>query len=388
MKMKKINLINDTIDESDIASLTKWLSTNPRLTKGNMTIEFEREWSKWLGRKYSVFVNSGSSANLAMVYTLMLSKRLKNDKIIVPAVSWATTVAPIIQLGLKPILCECDKETLGLDIEYFKSLIEKHKPAAVMIVHVLAFPSKMAEIIKICEENDVILIEDSCESIGSTYNNIKTGNFGVMSTFSFYYGHHISTIEGGMISTDDKTLYNLLLSVRSHGWDRDYDEQSQNTIRKNYNIDPFSSLFTFYVPGFNIRSTDLQAFIGINQIKKIDALSEKRCQNFKLYDSLIQNTFWKVKNLDCCFYSNFAYPVISPNKADIIKELRMNNIECRPLVCGNIGLQPFWKDIYGETNFEFANIIHNLGLYVPNHNNITRDDIILISKIINKHTHE
>ena len=386
--MKKINLINDTIDESDIASLTKWLSTNPRLTKGNMTIEFEREWSKWLGRKYSVFVNSGSSANLAMVYTLMLSKRLKNDKIIVPAVSWATTVAPIIQLGLKPILCECDKETLGLDIECFKSLIEKHKPAAVMIVHVLAFPSKMAEIIKICEENDVILIEDSCESIGSTYNNIKTGNFGVMSTFSFYYGHHISTIEGGMISTDDKTLYNLLLSVRSHGWDRDYDEQSQITIRKNYNIDPFSSLFTFYVPGFNIRSTDLQAFIGINQIEKIDALSEKRCQNFKLYDSLIQNTFWKVKNLDCCFYSNFAYPVISPNKVDIIKELRMNNVECRPLVCGNIGLQPFWKDIYGETNFEFANIIHNLGLYVPNHNNITRDDIILISNIINKHTHE
>jgi CDP-6-deoxy-D-xylo-4-hexulose-3-dehydrase len=178
------------------------------------------------------------------------------------------------------------------------------------------------------------------------------------------------------------------LSVRSHGWDRDYDEQSQNTIRKNYNIDPFSSLFTFYVPGFNIRSTDLQAFIGINQIGKIDALSEKRCQNFQLYDSLIQNTFWKVKNLDCCFYSNFAYPVISPNKADIIKELRMNNVECRPLVCGNIGLQPFWKDIYGETNFEFANIIHNLGLYVPNHNNITRDDIILISKIINKHTHE
>lgn len=385
--MKEIKLINDTINKSDISDLIEWLETNPRLTKGQETVKFEREWSKWLGRKYSVFVNSGSSANLAMVYAWILSTgRLRNKKIIVPAVSWTTTVTPAIQLGLEPILCECDRDTLGMDIENLKELIKEHQPSALMLVHVLAFPCKMDEIIKLCEENDIILLEDSCESIGSTYKGIKTGNFGLMSTFSFYYGHHISTIEGGMISTDDKEIYELLLSIRSHGWDRDFEKEKQNEIRAEHDVDDFRALFTFYYAGFNLRSTDLQAFIGLNQIKKIDNFSEIRNKNFKLYDSLIQNSFWKVKNNENYFYSNFAYPVITPNIVELVKELQENKIECRPLVCGSIGLQPFWKKEYGEVNFEFANQVHNYGLYLPNNQDITEDEIHFICNIINKHT--
>ena len=385
--MKEIKLINDTINKSDISDLIEWLGTNPRLTKGQETVKFEREWSKWLGRKYSVFVNSGSSANLAMVYAWILSTgSLRNKKIIVPAVSWTTTVTPAIQLGLEPILCECDRDTLGMDIENLKELIKEHQPSALMLVHVLAFPCKMDEIIKLCEENDIILLEDSCESIGSTYKGIKTGNFGLMSTFSFYYGHHISTIEGGMISTDDKEIYDLLLSIRSHGWDRDFEKEKQNEIRAEHDVDDFRALFTFYYAGFNLRSTDLQAFIGLNQIKKIDNFSETRNKNFKLYDSLIQNNFWKVKNDENCFYSNFAYPVITPKIVELVKELQENKIECRPLVCGSIGLQPFWKKEYGEVNFEFANQVHNYGLYLPNNQDITEDEIRFISEIINKHT--
>ena len=167
--MKEIKLINNTIDMTDILKLVKWLTTNPRLTKGDVTVEFEKEWSKWLGRKYSVFVNSGSSANLAMIYALMLSGKLKNNKIILPAVSWTTTVTPAIHLGLTPILCECDKETLGLDIEHLKKLIKEYNPSVLMLVHVLAFPCKMNEIKQLCNEHDIILLEDSCESIGSTY---------------------------------------------------------------------------------------------------------------------------------------------------------------------------------------------------------------------------
>jgi len=384
--MKEVKLINDTINKTDITELIKWLETNPRLTKGELTIEFEKKWSKWLGRKYSVFVNSGSSANLAMVYALMLSNRLKNNKIVIPSVSWTTTVTPAIQLGLEPILCECDDETLGVDIENFKKIITEHKPAALMLVHVLAFPCKMDEIIQLCNDNDIILIEDSCESIGSTFNGIKTGNFGLMSTFSFYYGHHISTIEGGMISTDDKEIYNLLLAIRSHGWDRDFDKESQSLIRSENNIDDFRGLFTFYYPAFNLRSTDLQAFIGLRQIEKIDSFSEIRNKNFKLYNSLVINDFWKIKDNDNCFYSNFAYPVITPNIIELSKELQSNNIECRPLVCGSIGLQPFWKKLYGEVNFEFANKVHNYGLYLPNHIEVIEDDIKNITNIINKHT--
>jgi CDP-6-deoxy-D-xylo-4-hexulose-3-dehydrase len=384
--MKEIKLINDTINTSDIEKLIKWLKTNPKLTKGDLTVEFEKKWSQWLGRKYSIFVNSGSSANLAMIYALMLSNRLTNKKIIVPSVSWTTTVTPLIHLGLEPILCECDKDTLGIDVDHLKKLIEEHKPSALMLVHILAFPCKMNEILQLCQENNVILLEDSCESIGSEYNNIKTGNFGLMSTFSFYYGHHISTIEGGMVSTDDKEIYNLLLSIRSHGWDRDFDKEHQTKIRDEHNVNDFRALYTFYYPGFNLRSTDLQAFIGLHQIEKIDNLSKIRNKNFKLYNSLIKNNFWKIKDDENCFYSNFAYPVITPNINELFKELELNKIECRPLVCGSIGLQPFWKKLYGEISFDFADKVHNYGLYLPNHAGITEDEIIFISNIINKYT--
>lgn len=384
--MKNIKLINDTIDTTDLSELIKWLETNPRLTKGELTVEFEKSWSKWLGKKYSVYVNSGSSANLAMVYALMLSVRMKNKKIVVPTVSWTTTVTPAIHLGLEPILCECDKDTLGVDITHLEDIFKEHNPSALMLVHVLAFPCKMNEIIALCNKYDVILLEDSCESIGSEMNGIKTGNFGLMSTFSFYYGHHISTIEGGMISTDDKEIYELLLSVRSHGWDRDFDKDSQKQIREENGVNDFRALFTFYQPGFNLRATDLQAFIGLNQIGKIDSFSTKRNHNFKLYQSLIENNYWKIKNDENCYYSNFAYPIITPNIVELVKELQANNIECRPLVCGSIGLQPFWKKLYGETNFEFADKVHNLGLYLPNHNDISDEDVKLISSIVNKHT--
>jgi CDP-6-deoxy-D-xylo-4-hexulose-3-dehydrase len=366
--------------------LINWLKTNPRLTKGDITPEFEKQWTNWLGRKYSVYVNSGSSANLLMVYSLVISNRLRNKKIVVPSVSWVTTVTPAIQLGLEPILCECDKDTLGIDIDNLKRIIKEEKPAVLMLVHVLAFPCKMTEILELCKENDVLLLEDCCESIGSIYKGTKTGNFGLMSTFSFYYGHHVSTIEGGMISTDDEDLYKILLSIRAHGWDRDLDLKSQSQIRKDNNVDDFKALFTFYYAGFNVRSTDLQAFIGLNQIKKIDNFSEIRSNNFKLYDSLIENNFWKINTTKDCYYSNFAYPIITPNIKNLVEDLKQNKVESRPLVCGSIGLQPFWKKLYGEQSFKFADLVHHYGIYLPNNQNITKDEISLICKIVNKYT--
>ena len=384
--MKSIKLVNDTIDGEDIDRLIDWLRTNPRLTKGNLTIDFEKKWSKWLGCKYSVYLNSGSSANLAMVYSLMVSGRLKNKKMILPSVSWTTTVTPAIHLGLEPILCEADRDTLGVDIEHLEDLFKEHSPAALMIVHVLAFPNKMKEIMELCERYDVILIEDSCESIGSVYSDKKTGTFGLMSSFSFYYGHHMSTIEGGMVSTDDEEIYKILLSIRSHGWDRDFDPEYQKTMRKKYDVSDFRALYTFYYPGFNLRSTDLQAFIGLSQIEKIDEFSKKRNDNFKIYQSLIKNEYWKISEDESIFYSNFAYPVITPHIEELALELISSGVECRPLVCGSIGLQPYWKDLYGETNFEFADVVHKYGLYVPNNQDISMKEIKFICDIINKYT--
>ena len=263
MTHEKIKLVKDTIDDKDINMLIEWLKTNPKLTKGPITIEFEKKWSEWLGVKYSVFVNSGSSANLASIYSLLLSGRLRNKKIVVPAVSWVTTVTPIIQLGLTPIMCDCDMDNLGLDVNHLKQIIEEETPSAIILVHVLGFPNHMDEIIKLCKEKNILLVEDTCESMGSEYNNKKLGTIGDLSTFSFYFGHHMSTIEGGMISTDDEELYHILLSIRSHGWDRDLPEEKQLMLRNKHNVDKFRSLYTFYYPGFNLRSTDLQAFIGL-----------------------------------------------------------------------------------------------------------------------------
>lgn len=380
-----INLVNNTIDTDDIDALIEWLKTNPRLTKGQITVELEEKWSKYLGKKYSVFVNSGSSANLAMFYSLLLSNRLKNKKVVVPAVSWVTTVSPLMQLGLEPILCDTDEETLGVDIKYLEKLFIEQNPSLLTIVHVLGVPNKMNEILELCEKYDVILLEDSCESVGSTYLGTKTGQFGLMSSFSTYFGHHFSTIEGGFISTDDEDLYNILKSLRAHGWDRDLEEKYQKELRKEHNIDNFKALYTFYYPGFNLRSTDLQAFIGVRQIDKLNFIINKRNENFLLYHKLIKNDYWKIKPTDSSFVSNFAYPIIHPNIKEIIKELSKNDVETRPLICGSITNQPFYKKVYGENKYlNFSNIVDEYGIYLPNNHQINGEEIEFICNIVNE----
>jgi CDP-6-deoxy-D-xylo-4-hexulose-3-dehydrase len=379
-----IKLVENTIDQNEINSLIDWLKTNPRLTKGDLTIEFEKKWSEYLGVKHSVFINSGSSANLAMIYSLVLSNRLKNNKIIVPSVSWVTTVTPVIQFGLEPIMCDCDKDNLGLDIDHFKQLIKEHKPSAVIIVHVLGVPNHMDEIISLCKENDIILIEDTCESIGSEINSVKLGNFGEMSSFSFYYGHHMSTIEGGMVSTNDEDLYHILLSIRSHGWDRDLPEDVRTKLREKYDISNFRSLYTFYYPGFNLRSTDLQAFLGINQLDKINSIVEKRKENFDLYNKYISDKIWKIKPPKGSYVSNFAYPIITKKIDILVEELTKNDIECRPLICGSMNEQPFWYERFGKKYLPNSKSVHENGLYVPNNPDMTEEDIKFVSEIINK----
>ena len=355
---EKITLVKDTIDIDDVNNLIEWLKTNPRLTKGDLTIEFEKKWSEWLGVKYSVFVNSGSSANLAAIYSLILSGKLKNNKIVVPAVSWVTTVTPAIQLGLEPIMCECDTDILGLDINHLKEIIKNENPSAIILVHVLGFPNYMDEIIELCKENDILLIEDTCESIGSEYKGNKLGTLGDLSTFSFYFGHHMSTIEGGMVSTNDEELYHILLSIRSHGWDRDLPKEKQEFLRKKYNVDSFRSLYTFYYPGFNLRATDLQAFIGIQQMDKLNHIVESRNKNYLKYKEGIKNNFWNISPTSNSYVSNFSYPIITKNLDKLIFELQNNNIECRPLICGSINEHPFWYERYGKQELPNSKLVH------------------------------
>jgi CDP-6-deoxy-D-xylo-4-hexulose-3-dehydrase len=379
-----IKLVKDTIDFNDIKKLISWLEKNPKLTKGDYTIKFEKEWSKWLGIKYSVFVNSGSSANLAAIYSLILSGKLKNNKIVVPAVSWVTTVTPAIQLGLEPIMCDCDKDNLGLDVNHLKQIIKEENPSAIILVHVLGYPNHMTKIIELCKEHDILLIEDTCESIGSSYNNKKLGTFGDLSTFSFYFGHHMSTIEGGMISTNDEDLYHILLSIRSHGWDRDLPIKKQEELRKKYQVNDFRALYTFYYPGFNLRATDLQAFIGLGQLDKLDMIVENRNKNFLRYKNEIKNNFWSITEPNGSFVSNFSYPIITKNIENLVKALNDNNIECRPLICGSINEHPFWYERYGHKKLPISKTVHEYGLYIPNNHQMTEEEIDKVIKIVNE----
>jgi CDP-6-deoxy-D-xylo-4-hexulose-3-dehydrase len=379
-----ITLVKDTIDNNDIDQLIDWLKTYPRLTKGPLTLELEDKWSKWLGRKYSIFCNSGSSANLLMLYALEQGGYMKNNKkIVIPSVAWATDLAPALQLGYEPILCDCNMEDLSIDLEHLEQLFQLHSPSTLMFVSVLGLVPNMDKVVELCLRYNVALLEDTCESMGCEYKGKKLGTFGMMSSFSTFFGHHISTIEGGFVSTDDERLYEILVSLRSHGWDRDLNKDTQKELQKEWNVSEFDSMYTFYYPGFNLRSTDLQAFIGLGQIDKLDDWGKQRERNFDSYQGLIKNDYWKPNPQSNSFISNFAYPVIHPNRDKIVGELQKNNIEVRPIICGSMGTQPFYVKEYGRLELKNAAAIDKYGFYVPNHPQLTSGDIRLISSIIN-----
>ena len=382
--MNKINikLSENTISKSEISLLTRWLKKNEKLTKGKLTIKFEKIFSSWLKNKYSIFVNSGSSANLLVAQSLLESSYLKNKTIIVPAVSWITTVTPFIQLGYNVKLCDCDKKNLGLDVQHFEYLCKKYRPSCVILVHVLGHSNNMEKIKSIGQKFGVKIIEDTCEALGSEIKNKKLGTFGLASTFSFYYGHHISTIEGGMVSTNDKKLYNIMLSIRSHGWGRDLEAKQKKNLEKKYKIDKVRSLYTFYYSGFNLRSTDLNAFIGLQQIKNLKRIIRIRESNSKLYSKELP-TFWHQKS-NVNIISNFGFGTLVKNRLEVFSYLKKKGIETRPLICGNIGSQPIWLKKYKKQKLTNAQIIHDYGIYLPNHALIDKKKIKFISENFKK----
>jgi CDP-6-deoxy-D-xylo-4-hexulose-3-dehydrase len=383
---KQIKLVNDTINKDDINSLIEWLSQDeiPRLTKGDLTIELEKKWAEKIGTKYSVYVNSGSSSILLSLAAFLYSKKIKNNKIVIPSLSWATDVSSPILLGMEPIMCDCNLEDLSCDLEHLEQIFRTERPSSFILVSPLGLVPNMKRIMDLCEEYDVTLFEDVCESMGSKYHNEYLGSFGYASFFSMYFGHHLSTIEGGFINTNDEDFYHLLLMMRSHGWDRDLPLDKQKSLREKYSVDDFSSLYNFYVPGFNLRATDLQAFIGLRAIDKLDNYCTIRNKNFNNYLELIKVNELNFKIDDNNFISNFALPIVNKNKEKIVNELIKNNIEVRPLIAGNMSNKPMWYEKYGKINLKNCELIDKYGFYIPNHQDLTINEIQKISKIINE----
>ena len=380
-----IKLVSDTINKEDIKALIDWLNQPeiPKLTKGDLTWELESKWAKKIGTKYSVYVNSGSSAILLSLAALLESKKIKNKKIIVPSLSWATDVSSPILLGMEPIMCDCNFTDLSCDLNHLEELFKTHSPSSMILVSPLGLVPDMGKILSLCEEYEVLLFEDVCESMGSKFQGKYLGSFGFASFFSMYFGHHLSTIEGGFINTNNEDFYYLLLMMRSHGWDRDLPKEKQEELRKKYKVSEFDSLYNFYVPGFNLRSTDLQAFIGLRSIDKLDEYSKVRNLNFKSYNKFITVNELDITEKEGDFVSNFALPIVSKNKKEIINNLISNGIETRPLIAGDMSKKPMWYERFGHVYLPNCEKINEFGFYVPNHQDLTVEQIKFISKIIN-----
>jgi CDP-6-deoxy-D-xylo-4-hexulose-3-dehydrase len=378
-------LAYDTIDHDDIDRLVQWLQTYPRLTKGALTLEFERSWSKWLDSTHSVFCNSGSSANLLMFYALLLSGRLKNKKVVVPSVGWVTSIAPAIQFGFEPVMCEADPDTFGLDLNHLEDILIRHQPGAVLLVQVLGVPHKMDALLKLKERYGFVLLEDACAAFGSKLGPRNVGTYGDMASFSFYFGHQMSTIEGGMVSTHDKQFADLLFMLRSHGWSRDLDPSTHAGLVEAHGVDDFHTPFVFYEPGFNLRSTDLNAFIGLGQLNKLERMAERRHSNHRRYLELLADRFYVQRVTQDVRVSSISFGLLADDvehRRVIVKALAEHGIETRLFSAGNLGLHPFWMKRYGRASFPMADRIHHCGFFLPNHPALTDDDVTFIARVV------
>jgi len=385
-------LINDNITNSDRKVLSDFILSNERLTNGKKVIEFENIWSKWLGTKRSVMVNSGTSGNYISI--AIVKELLGIGEIIVPPLGWVSDISSVTQLGMTPVFVDISMDNLSITSENIKQAITD-KTKAIVLVHCLGFNAINEEIIKIAKEKNILLIEDCCESHGATFNNQKVGTFGDISIFSFYFGHHITTVEGGMVSTNNEKIYELSKLFRSHGMTREISNETQKEYKNKYpNLNP---LFTFAVAGFNMRSTEINAVLGIEQMNRIDYNIEKRRHNFKLWlDNLDKNKF--IVEFDLEGNSNFALPLImKPNYTDrlpinddfsgICDILDLNGIEYRLGTSGggNQSLQPYLEKCDYRIVGELINVnyIHSNSLYIGNHTDLTNEQIINLCKMLN-----
>jgi len=379
MNKSKFSLAYNTIEDQDYRLMINFLKKRKKLTQSTETKKFENKFAKYLGSKHSIFVNSGSSANLLIAQGLLESKILKNKIVVLPSVSWSTSVSPFLQLGYKVILCDCDKENLGLDINNLKKICIKYKPGLVVLVNVLGHSNNFDEIFSLQKKFKFQIVEDNCESMGSSFKSKKLGSLGIASSHSLYYGHHISTIEGGLVSTKNNDLYNIFLAIRSHGWARDMDRKYKKRLEKKYNINEFESLYTFYFSGFNIRSTELNATLGISQLNKIDKISKIRQSNFNEYKKQLKNYWSQKSKLD--LVSSFGYATFVKNRLEVFKYLKSKKIQSRPLICGNMGQQPFWKKRFTkQAKLKNAFFVNKYGIYLPNHASLNKKDINYIAK--------
>ena len=375
--MKTWKLMDNAISLEQREKLSEFILNGDKFSQGDLVREFEIKWSEWQGCKYSVFVNSGSSANFLAVYAMSPMGR---KHWISQACTWATTVSPIMMSGNHLQLCDVTIPSITPCMDSLRMIFDRVEPDYLFLANLLGFSAIDDELLDLCETYSVDLLEDCCESHGATFKGNKIGNFGKISTFSFYYGHHMTTIEGGMVCTDDEEIYERLLLLRSHGLLRELPQENQ----KKYKHEMVNENFTFMVPGFNCRSTDFNAYLGLMQLENLDNHIQIRRSNFNKFASgLDSSKFYTDFRTEG--NSSFCFPVIMRDRSpkDIIQKLSEEGVETRPIIAGNLYEHPFMKSTAQYRLDDNAKIVHNNGFYVGNNHNVVIDDVQWLVDFLN-----
>jgi CDP-6-deoxy-D-xylo-4-hexulose-3-dehydrase len=388
--MTKYELALSSWDDAEIKAVQKVLYSN-QTTMGEYVRKYEQEFTQFIGTKYCVMVNSGSSANLLGVASLFYKKKdnLKpGDEVIVPAVSWPTTYYPLYQYGLKLKFVDIDLNTLNYDLVKLQEAISENT-RMIVAVNLLGNSNDFTQIQKLTKDKNIILFEDNCESLGAELSGKQAGTWGLLGTHSSFFSHHISTMEGGMIVTDDEELYQIMLCMRAHGWTRNLPQKNLVTTPKSDN--QFEELYRFVLPGYNFRPIEMMGAIGSEQLRKLPDFLRFRRLNAAYFINIFNNNpyFFIQREIGQSSWFGFSL-VLRPNtsltRKDIIDYLIKNKVEIRPIVAGNFTknevLKYFNYELYGEmTNAEY---IDKNGFFVGNHHFDIRDKINYLNEILKK----
>jgi CDP-6-deoxy-D-xylo-4-hexulose-3-dehydrase len=380
-------LASTTWGSEELEAAYKLLASN-NLTMGSNVKKFESIFAEYIGTKYAIMFNSGSSANLAIISALKYVRNSSiqdGDNIIVPAVSWSTTYYPITQNNLILNFVDVDLDTLNIDVDKVEKSINS-KTKAIFAVNLLGNPSNLIKLRDIADKHKLILIEDNCESLGASISGKMTGSFGEASSHSFFFSHHICTIEGGMVNTNSKELMEALVSLRAHGWTRGL-EKNNSVHTKSEN--DWEDLYRFVLPGYNLRPTELSGAIGLEQLSKFPVFLYNRRENAKYFiDKFAKSENYKVQ-LENGNSSWFGFSIVLQNKLlgmrkEIISLLSQNEIETRPIVAGNFTLNPVMKHLkfLPLPQLPNANLIHDEGFFIGNHHFDVSNDISRIFSLL------
>jgi CDP-6-deoxy-D-xylo-4-hexulose-3-dehydrase len=386
--MNKYSLASSSWDNEEYKAMQKVINSG-MFSMGKEVSEFESQFSEYFRKRYSIMVNSGSSANLLMIAALFFRQDnpLKHgDEVIVPAVSWSTTYMPLQQYGLKVKFVDIDLETLNFDLKALSSSIT-NKTRVILAVNLLGNPNDFAQINQIILDKNIILIEDNCEAMGAEFRSKKAGAWGIMGSFSSFFSHHISTMEGGVIITDDEELYHILLSLRAHGWTRSLPKENHVTGKKSNK--EFEESYKFVLPGYNVRPLEISGAIGHVQLEKLPLIVENRRKNSMLFKEVMSNynQFITQKEIGKSSWFGFSIvikPEIKIKRSLLLQHLENAGIECRPIVAGNFTKNPVINFFNYEIHDKLknANIIDTNGFFIGNHHYSLKDELDLLYKTL------